>query len=104
MTSALVEAVGEAQRSLATALDAGSAQDVHAATDRLARAVQAIRAAGGWRPTPELKTLLTRALAEGEAARIRTRYLAAHTRLRLDRLQALTGQGSTRYGRTGRYL
>ena len=104
MTSAAVEGVGEAQRALAAALDAGTANDVHAATQRLARAVEAVRAAGAWHPTPELKALLTRAIADGEAARIRTRYLADHARTRLDKLQALTGRASPGYGRTGRYL
>jgi len=97
-------AVGEAAQTLARALDAGSWEEVERASAALARATQALGAAGGHHLTPELKATVRQALADSEAARIRTRYLAEHTRQRLDRLHALTGRSAARYGRHGRYL
>ena len=103
MTPEAIDRVADAHRALADALDRGSANAIQAATDRLARAVQEVRAGGGWHATPELRDRLKRALAAGEAARIRTRYLAEHGRTRLERLQALTGRARIGYGRDGRY-
>lgn len=104
MSQAAIERVADAQRALAHALDQGSAADIQAATETLARAVQALGGTGGWHVTPELRVQLRRALAAGEAARIRTRYLAEHGRTRLERVQALTGRGSqVGYGRNGQY-
>lgn len=103
MSSAAVREVGEAQRALSRALDAGSPQDIGAATEALARAVQSLRAAGAWHATPELKALVRQAMREGEGARVRVRYLAEHGRVRLARLQALTGRAPVGYGRDGRH-
>ena len=103
MNAAAIDRVADAHGALADALDHGSANEIQAATERLARAVQDVRASGGWHATPELRDRLKRALAAGEAARIRTRYLAEHGRTRLERLQALTGRAQIGYGRDGRY-
>jgi len=104
VSEAAAAAVRDAAGSLARALDAGSWSDVERASAALARATQALGAAGGHHLTPELKDAVRHALAESAAARIRTRYLAEHSRQRLDRLHALTGRSAQRYGRTGRYL
>lgn len=96
--------LADASRALARALDEGGAAEVEAATVTLARLLESVRAVGAWQPTPELRAAIRRALAEGEAARIRTRYLAEHGRQRLARLQQLTGRGGAiGYGRDGRF-
>lgn len=103
MSQASVERLAEASHALAQALDSGGATEIDDATQHLARALEQVRSVGAWQPTPELKAAIRRALQEGEAARIRTRYLAEHGRVRLARLQALTGRGTIGYGRDGRY-
>jgi len=104
MSLAAVTALGDAQAALSRAMDAGGAADVEQATVVLARALAAVQAVGAWSDTPELKALVRRALKEGEGARIRTRYLADHSRQRLARLQTLTGRGGAiGYGRDGRF-
>jgi hypothetical protein len=104
MSLAAVSALGDAQAALSRAMDGGRVADVEAATVALARALAEVEAVGAWAATPELKALVRRALREGEAARIRTRYLSEHGRQRLARLQSLTGRGGTiGYGRDGRY-
>lgn len=103
MSEAVVTRLAEAQRALARALDEGGAAEIDAATQVLARALEAVRGIGAWQPTPELRAAVRRAMQEGEGARIRTRYLAEHGRVKLSRLQALTGRGTIGYGRNGLY-
>lgn len=103
MSEAAVLRLAEAQRVLARALDSGGADAIDAAAQSLARTLETVRGIGAWHPTPELRTAIGRALREGEGARIRTRYLAEHGRVKLSRLQALTGRGTIGYGRDGRY-
>lgn len=111
MSSATLDAVIASQEALIRALDgrptdgeADGPAGIEAAIEQLRTALDAARAAGGWRQSPEIVERVRHALALAESARARLHYLADRTRRQLDQLAALGVRtpGSLAYGRDGR--
>ncbi|SNS84599.1 hypothetical protein SAMN06295912_11923 [Sphingomonas laterariae] len=89
MSLAVVERLIDAARGLTRALDLHDVAAIEAATADFRDATAAVQATGGWRETPELKARIAEAMAEADAARLRSAYYGDATRRRLEGLAAL---------------
>jgi hypothetical protein len=81
-----------AHRDLIGALDANDVEAIEARVETLRAAVAAVRSAGAWRETPDLRDRARRISQLGEAARVRVNVLADTTRQRLQLLGAARGE------------
>lgn len=98
-----LERLEEAHEELIGALDANDVESIELRVEELRSAISAVRAMGGWRETPELKTRAKRISRLGEAARIRVNFLTDMTRQRLQMLGAARGDvGGIVYSRPAR--
>jgi hypothetical protein len=102
MSDAALQQLDDAQTALIAALDAHDLDAIDAANGAVARAVEQVRAVGGWRDRPGLRDDLVRILRSAEAARGRINALADGNRRDFDKLINLGGPPHTRaYGRRG---
>lgn len=102
MSEAALQQLDEAQAALIAALDAHDVDAIDAANLAVAGAVQAVRAAGGWRDRPSLRDDLVRILRSAEAARGRVNALADRNQRDFDKLISLGGTPrALAYGRRG---
>ncbi len=86
-----LERLEGAHQELIDALDANDVEGIERRVEALRTAISEVRAMGGWRETPELKTRARRIAQLGEAARIRVNFLTDMTRQRLELLAAARG-------------
>lgn len=104
MSLAAIDRLIEAARAFTRALDSRDVSAIETAGEDFRDATSAVRSAGGWRDTPELRARVAEALAQAEAARLRCAYYGDAARRRLDKLAALGANvpAAMTYGRTGR--
>jgi hypothetical protein len=101
--SAEIETLIECQTALIAALDAGDVAALEDATARVAKAVAAVRAQGGWTESGQAKDRIGHALKQAEAARTRVNFLTDRTRQRLERLHQMRGERVVQtYGARGK--
>jgi hypothetical protein len=98
-----VETLIACQTALLAALDAGDVAALEEATARVAAAVSAVRAQGGWGGDAHQKDRIAHALKQAEAARTRVNFLTDRTRQRIERLSEMRGQRIIQtYGNQGK--
>jgi hypothetical protein len=103
VSEAALQQLDDAQAALIAALDAHDIDAIGAANAAVAIAVEAVRAAGGWRDRPGLRQDLVRILKTAETARGRINALSDQNRRDLDKLISLAGAPrAVAYGRAGR--
>jgi hypothetical protein len=101
--SAEIETLIACQSALLDALDAGDVAAIEDTTARVAAAVAAVRARGGWTDGAPEKDRISHALKQAEAARTRVNFLTDRTRRRIERLSELRGQRIVQtYGSRGK--
>lgn len=81
-----------AHENLIAALDANDVDQIENRVDALRSAISDVRAQGGWRDLPELKSRARRIASLGEAARIRVNFLTDLNNQRLQLLSAARGE------------
>jgi hypothetical protein len=102
VSEAALRQLHDAQAALIAALDGRDVDAIHAANRDLAKAGDAVAAAGGWRDRPALRQELVRMLRMAEAARGRVNALADLNSRKLDKLTSLAGHPPARaYARSG---
>lgn len=103
MSEAALQRLDDAQAALIAALDGHDIDALAAATATLARAAEALAAAGAWHARTDLREGVQHALGRSHAARGRVNALADRNRRRLDTLVGLLGQPRAHaYARSGK--
>ncbi len=92
MSLAALDRLEAAHKSLISALDANDIDAIEARLEQLRAATSAVRAAGGWLDTPQVKERALRIAQLGEATRVRVNFLTDRTRQRLQMLSAARGK------------
>lgn len=102
MSLAALDRLRACHEDLIGALDGRDVEAVEASVARYRGAVEEVRALGGWRDNPDVKTRAAEIVKLADAANGRVNFLTDLNRHRIDTLDALRGQGAgTRYARDG---
>ena len=91
MSEAAIDRLTTASEGLIAALDKGGAAAVEEATTLFARAIDEVRAIGGWHGSPEIIAKLQHAMQLADAARARVNYLTDINRRRFEMLCKAAG-------------